>query len=308
MKISFIVCTRNRVASLLQTLDSVVRAIEAAPEAEAEIIVVDNGSEDGTDAALKRWSASVSIDRRDVLLLTQARPGVAGSRNAAIARASGDIIAFIDDDCVVSDQYLRDLIAHYAGDTESVIRGGRVELGSTQDIDFTTKTEALASRLTYPAHPGGFVHGCNMTCSRAVIERIGGFDAAFGPGATFRAAEDTDFIYRGWAAGVAVEYVPDMSVKHFHGRRDPRTIDRLHWNYQFGNGALYAKHIGRSPWLIKHLYWSARNAARELVGGPRFDAQLGLTWRAIVTANLSGVLAFAWHSARTLLTRAPARA
>lgn len=308
MKISIIVCTRDRVASLLETLDSVVRAIGAAPEAEAEIIVVDNGSRDGTDTALKRWSASVSSDRFDVLLLAQSRPGVAGSRNAAIARSSGDVIAFIDDDCVVSVPYLRDLMAHYAGDTESVIRGGRVELGSLQDIDFTTKTEARASRLIHPVHPGGFVHGCNMTCSRAVIERIGGFDAAFGPGAAFRAAEDTDFIYRGWAAGMAVEYVPDMSVKHFHGRRDPRTIDRLHWNYQFGNGALYAKHIGRSPWLIKHLYWSARHAARELVGGPCFDARLGLTWRAIVTANLSGVLAFGWHTARTLLTRSPVRA
>jgi len=148
MKVSFIVCTRNRVASLLETLGSMTRAIEAAPGAEAEIIVVDNGSRDGTDTALKRWSASVSTDRFDVLLLAQSRPGVAGSRNAAIARSSGDIIAFIDDDCVVSDQYLRDLIAHYAGDTESVIRGGRVELGSPQDIDFTTKTEARASRLT----------------------------------------------------------------------------------------------------------------------------------------------------------------
>ncbi|MGH1573530.1 glycosyltransferase family 2 protein [Methylobacterium sp. P31] len=155
--------------------------------------------------------------------------------------------------------------------------------------------------MAHPVHPGGYIHGCNMTCSRAVIDQIGGFDATFGAGAAFRAGEDTDFIYRGWAAGIPVEYVPDMSVKHFHGRRDVRSVMRLHWNYQFGNGALYAKHVGRRPSLLKHLYWAARNAGREMLGGQRFDEEIGLTWRSMFVANLCGFLAYSYQSIQAAL-------
>lgn len=305
MKVSFIVCTRDRVTSLMHTLDSVAIAIGAVPGVESEVIVVDNGSRDTTRSAVQAWSDAVPPGAFAVVLLHNPARGVAASRNVALARSSGAIIAFIDDDCVVSPTYLRDLLAHYDGGPEIIIRGGRVELGTEQDLDFTTKTEDRASRLAHPTHPGGFVHGCNLTCSRAVIDRIGGFDVAFGPGAMFRAAEDTDFVYRGWTAGVAIEYVPDMSVRHFHGRRDSGTITRLHWNYQFGNGALYAKHIGRRPRLIRHLYWSARNAGRELFGGPRFDESLGLTWRSMVGANLGGFLAFSWRIGQARLRRGP---
>jgi glycosyltransferase involved in cell wall biosynthesis len=301
MKVTFVVCTRDRARTILQALNSILRAIESAPNVVCEIIVVDNGSKDLTGILLKEWEQSAAQTNCDVKLISHCIPGLAGSRNMGLAESSGDIIVFTDDDCVISENYLIDLAAHYASGTELVIRGGRVELGSPEDFNFTTKTDDHASRLTYPVHPGGFVHGCNMTCNRAVIDQIGGFDVAFGAGALFRAAEDTDFIYRCWIAGIPVEYVPDMSVQHFHGRREASTIRRLHWDYHFGNGALYAKHIARKPSLYKHLYWAARSAIQELFGGPRFDESLGLSWRSIVAANVSGFLVFYCKMAQEFL-------
>ncbi|TIP38564.1 MAG: glycosyltransferase family 2 protein, partial [Mesorhizobium sp.] len=99
-------------------------------------------------------------------------------------------------------------------------------------------------------------------------------------------------LVRAMLAGMAVEYVPDMTIFHHHGRRDRMAIDRLHRDYHFGNGALLLKHFRRAPWLLRHFYWAARAAMRELVGGPRFDQELKLSHWPIVLMNLAGAARF----------------
>jgi len=131
-----------------------------------------------------------------------------------------------------------------------------------------------------------------MTMHRDVAARIGPFDERFGAGGALRSAEDTDYLVRAMLAGMAVEYVPDMTIFHHHGRRDRMAIDRLHRDYHFGNGALCLKHLRRAPWLLRHFYWAVRAAMRELVGGPRFDQDLKLSHWPIVLMNLAGAAKF----------------
>jgi hypothetical protein len=90
-----------------------------------------------------------------------------------------------------------------------------------------------------------------------------------------------------------VEYVPDMTIFHHHGRRDRVAIDRLHRDYHFGNGALCLKHLRRAPWLLRHFYWAVRSAMREFAGGPRFEQELRLSHWPIVLMNLAGAAKFA---------------
>ncbi|TGP20374.1 MULTISPECIES: glycosyltransferase [unclassified Mesorhizobium] len=289
-QVSFIVCTRDRIAVLKTCIASIRAACLAHPAFAAELVVVDNGSRDGTAEYLSRIAAASDIA---LTAISEPRPGLAAARNAGLARARGRVLVFIDDDCRLERNYLVDLERHYASGEKWLIRGGRVEIGDARDLPFTIKRCEKRERLTPSVHPGGFVLGCNMTMHRDVAARIGLFDERFGAGGALRSAEDTDYLVRAMLAGIAVEYVPDMTIFHHHGRRDGKAIGRLHRDYHFGNGALCLKHIRRAPWLLRHFYWAARAALRELAGGPKFDGDLKLSHWPIVLMNLAGAAKFA---------------
>jgi hypothetical protein len=67
--------------------------------------------------------------------------------------------------------------------------------------------------------------------------------------------------------GVSIEYVPDMAVFHYHGRKSRAEAQRLFRNYMTGVGALYAKHFVRHPNLCRPLWWDIKNAVREVFKG-----------------------------------------
>ncbi|RUW67241.1 MULTISPECIES: glycosyltransferase [unclassified Mesorhizobium] len=298
-EVSFVVCTRDRVDVLEACIASIQAACLAYPAFPAELVVVDNGSRDGTP---ERLASIAEKSQVPITALSEPRPGLAAARNAGLARARGRVLVFVDDDCKLERTYLRDLQRHYASGEKWLIRGGRVELGDARDLPFTIKRCEQRQRLTPAVHPGGFVLGCNMTMHRDVAARIGPFDERFGAGGALRSAEDTDYLVRAMLLGMPVEYVPDMTIFHHHGRRDRKAIDRLHRDYHFGNGALCLKHIRRAPWLLRHFYWAVRAALRELVGGPRFDPELRLSHWPVVAMNLAGAAKFAL----LVITRRPA--
>ncbi|CDX22352.1 Family 2 glycosyl transferase [Mesorhizobium plurifarium] len=298
--VSFIVCTRDRLAVLEACIDSIRVACRAHRAFAAELVVVDNGSRDGTASYLSATAAKSDIA---LTAICEPRHGLAAARNAGLARARGQVLVFVDDDCRLDGNYLVDLERHYASGEKWLIRGGRVEIGDARDLPFTIKRCDKREVLTPAVHPGGFVLGCNMTMHREVAALIGPFDERFGAGGALRSAEDTDYLVRAMLAGMAVEYVPDMTIFHHHGRRDREAIDRLHRDYHFGNGALCLKHLRRAPWLLRHFYWAARAALRELAGGPRFDGDLSLSHWPIVLMNLAGAAKFAF----LVLARHPPR-
>ncbi|TGV13546.1 glycosyltransferase [Mesorhizobium sp. M8A.F.Ca.ET.173.01.1.1] len=288
--VSFIICTRNRVAVLEACIRSVQSACRAHAGFAAELVVVDNGSVDRT---AERLAGIAEISDIPFTAVREPRPGLAAARNAGVARARGRVLVFVDDDCEIDGDYLRDLERHYASGEQWLIRGGCVELGDPRDLPFTIKRSRVRERLTPDVHPGGFVLGCNMVMHRDVAARIGHFDERFGAGGPLRSAEDTDYLVRAMLLGIPVEYVPDMTVFHHHGRRDRKSIEKLHRDYSFGNGALCLKHVRHAPWLLRHFYWATRGALRELAGGPRFDRELQLSHWPIVVMNLTGAARFA---------------
>lgn len=287
---SFIVCTRNRA----DALDTCIRSIEAACMSQAavtsELVVVDNAS---TDDTAQRLVGIAATSRIAITLVTEPRPGLAAARNAGVERSRGRILIFVDDDCEVDCRYLQDLERHYATGERRIIRGGRVELGSNSDLPFTIKRARARARFTPDVHPGGFILGCNMTMHREVALQVGLFDERLGAGSPLKSAEDTDYLVRAFQLGIPLEYVPDMTVLHHHGRDTREAIERLHRDYSLGNGALCMKHILKAPWLLRHFCWTMRSAYRELLGGPRFDPEVSLSHWPIVFMNLLGAAKFA---------------
>jgi GT2 family glycosyltransferase len=181
---------------------------------------------------------------------------------------------------------------HFAHDNGPVIRGGRVELGHSADLDFTTKHNLQSLQLRDIACVAGFILGCNMIFPRKIFAHIGYFDERFGAGGLFRAGEETDFICRAYLAGIPVEYVPDVVVYHCHGRRAPHEIRKLYFDYCIANGALYGKYCFSARRLLRHLYWDARATIFEILGGRTFNEEFGLTYRKTVAANLLGLISY----------------
>src|SRR2546428_3124653 len=112
---SVVIPSRNRRATLMALLERV-----GPQTAGAEIVVVDNGSTDGTREALARLEA----DGR-VRVVLEPTPGATRARNAGARAARGDLLAFVDDDALPADGWLAALLAPFAN-PHVAAAGGRL--------------------------------------------------------------------------------------------------------------------------------------------------------------------------------------
>jgi len=269
-KLSVIIATRNRAHAIGPCLQSVAAALANAAPLDAEIVVVDNGSSDNTAELIQSWARASGAT---VQFLTQPLPGKARALNRALRAARGQLLAFIDDDCRLTPLYVTQLLAHAAADIEPVVRGGRVELGDPTDLPLTIKTTPDRGqwhrRLNSARHHSivGLIHGCNMTMPRTIAEKLGPFDERFGPGSIMKSGDDTDYLFRAYLANFMLEYVPDMAVTHFHGRKTPAEGRVLQQKYLISNGGLMAKHGRKHLNLCRPFIWDCENAVQEMLAG-----------------------------------------
>jgi GT2 family glycosyltransferase len=287
--VSVIICTRDRPAHLMNSLGALRRACEGCLDLSVEVLVVENGSDEGS---MLDELAVAAIGPSNTRLCRLAAGNLSQARNFGMLNARGALLAFVDDDCLVDPQWLNDARQHWRALPPDFLAGGRVRLADSADLPFTIKDVDVAQKFTPDVHPGGFVQGCNFILPRGTAQRIGLFDPRFGAGARFRAGEDTDFIIRAHGLGIEVHYVPDMLVLHRHGRRSYDEILRLNCAYAYANGAILAKHLFNHRWLARHLLWTIRSTVRERKGGPSFDAATGLNWNAVTRAQLLGFANF----------------
>jgi glycosyltransferase involved in cell wall biosynthesis len=278
MKVSVIVATKNRAYALAPCLNSIGAALTKAKPLEAELIVVDNGSTDDTQTVLTAWA---SANPGYLVALREPRPGKSCALNRALQFARGELLAFLDDDCRAHPEYVNDLLRHDANDhDELVLRGGRIELGDQTDLPLTINTTPTRVRWSRASNSArhqaiwGKINGCNMAMRRGVIELIGGFDEDFGPGSKMGSGDDTEFMFRAYTAGVPIEYVPDMAVSHYHGRKNTEDGFKLWRSYAIGNGGIIVKFIFEHFNLSRPLWWDLKNAVTELrTGTNKFDPE-----------------------------------
>jgi cellulose synthase/poly-beta-1,6-N-acetylglucosamine synthase-like glycosyltransferase len=163
--VSVIVPVRNGEPTIAGCLDSILAT--DYPADRREIIVVDNGSSDGTAAVIRA---------RPVHYLHESRRGVSNARNRGIAESRGEILAFVDADCLVDPQWLAELVRVFEDPEVGAVAG------DLQHSPPTTAAERQAARLlgnwqrfafnSNPAYP----ITANAAYRRDVIDRIGPFD------------------------------------------------------------------------------------------------------------------------------------
>lgn len=252
MDVSIIIGTYNRCDSLAISVQSLIN-MHAPDGITWELIVVDNNSGDKTRELID----NLKLDSKaDIKYILEKRQGLSFARNRGIEESKGEIIAFIDDDCIVDHHWLTCLIHEFQSDPALSGIGGRVELYDERDKPVTIMTSTERRLFSSAGQLFSFMHGCNMAFKRNVFQETGRFDIRLGPGTKILAAEDADFIYSVYKGGFKMLYCPDLCVYHNHGRRLDIQVAALLKGYTIGRGALYCKHIfkGDSE-MLKMAYW-----------------------------------------------------
>jgi glycosyltransferase involved in cell wall biosynthesis len=191
-----------------QRRESVRRALEAlgrqtiAPS-EYEVIVVIDGSSDGTRELLAAWSGPVRVEA-----VWQPNAGRACARNAGIARATGELVVFLDDDMEpVPDFLAAHLGAHPPGARRAVVGPVPIpeEPGEAAIVAYRREgMHALLDRLGGPGYRLGFrdIYTGNLSVRRDVLDEVGAFDTMF----TVYGHEDYEIGLRLAKAGVDLAY------------------------------------------------------------------------------------------------------
>lgn len=252
--ISIVLSTYNRSDALRNCL-CWLNDCEVPSEASVELVVVDNNSVDDTRAVVEQFGR---VAKFNVVYVFESRQGVSFARNSGIAAASGDLLVFIDDDCLAAGDWLIEVKKTFDQDELLAGAGGRVELYDERDLPLTIRTSSERARAA-PSNLFSLVLGCNMCFRRSAIESVGLFDERFGVGTKLQSAEDSDYIYRGIKAGLKIDYVPEILVFHAHGRRTQDAVGKLAKGYVVGRGAFYAKNIlSGDRTMIMRAYWEFR--------------------------------------------------
>lgn len=272
---SILICTRNRASALAECLDHLSR-MQIGPATRWEVVVADNASTDATPAVIERFQARLPIRR-----VLEPRPGLSHARNAAIGHSTGRFILFTDDDCLVAPDWLETGIGLLRAEPHRII-GGRIALYDREALPLAVKDMPDREVLTDISRLIGFIHGANLIFARETLERIGLFDTRLGAGTKTKAAEDADFTYRAFIAGIPVQYEPALFVRHDHRRKGLDVWYRQMGDYYQGVGAMVAKYLltgDTTP--LKMAYWDFRSAV-GMVRRNRHD------WRRLV-ANLKKI-------------------
>jgi len=254
--VSVIVCTYNRCEKLERSLRAIASSMARCNFA-TEIVVVDNNSRDATETVVRDFARGCPVPLRYVVERSQ---GLSYARNCGIREAKGDIVAFTDDDCIVDPDWVAVVAREFAASPDVMVVGGRVDLYTPEDRPITIRP--IDERVRYSSTTQIYAHiiGCNMAFRRVLVDRIGWFDPALG-GTRGVTADDIDFIYRAMRSGAGVVFVPDLRVRHDHGRRTDAQVRALQRGYFRGRGAFFGKHVLRDRDILKHFYWEMRSVA-----------------------------------------------
>lgn len=207
--VSILICTKNRVGALRETLESISRAHVPAGW-RVETVVVDNGSTDGTPVFVRSFTFPWGKARLEV----EQQRGVASARTRALKEARGEVLLWTDDDVRVPRDWIERMAAPILDGSSDVLAGG-VILAPGRERPWMgpcMRAWLASSEALHPSRPGRVI-GANMAFHRRVLACVDRFDPSLGPGA-LGMGEETLFSYQLIEKGFRIDPAFGVQVQH----------------------------------------------------------------------------------------------
>ncbi len=196
--IAVVVSTRDRAARLAALLASL--GAQTVARDRFEVVIVDDGSRDGTAAVLERAGACAELPLKVLTSRTSGRQGA--GRNRGWRATDARVIAFTDDDCEATPEWLEE------GLRTARAHPGAIVQGRTVPHPGELHRQGPFSRTMDVSSLGPYYQTCNVLYPRELLERLEGFDERLPPG------EDADLAWRAFADGARAVFAPDAVVFH----------------------------------------------------------------------------------------------
>ena len=247
--ISVVVCSYNGERTIRDCFEGLLKL----EYPNFEVIVVDDGSTDATAAITREYGFR--------LISTENR-GLSNARNTGLEAATGEIVAYLDDDAYPDPHWLTYLAATFLSTTHAGVGGPNIEPPGDGPI-----ADCVANAPGNPAHvlisdqEAEHIPGCNMAFRKACLEAIGGFDAQFRT-----AGDDVDVCWRLRQRGWTLGFSPAAMVWHHR-----RNSVRAYWRQQRGYGR--AEGLLERKWPEKYnvegqVTWAGRIYGKGLAQAP----------------------------------------
>lgn len=218
VRLSVVICTRNRANLLDRTLTSLA---EQSASSVLEVVVVDNGSADETPQILAAWCASGTLQLKVAI---EPRKGYyALARNAGLAHVIGPVVAFVDDDVTIPSQWAASIIQVFDSMPKVDGLAGPVdgewecvpppwlnrEMLFAVSVGHFGPAPRWLTRKEYPI-------GANMAFRTHVLREAGGFDSRLGRvGEESFYYDEVELVDRLRALGKQIYYDPAVQLVHF---------------------------------------------------------------------------------------------
>ncbi len=220
---SIVVPTYNRPFFLRLCLSAMARL--NYPTNRFEIIVVDDGGKADLTPIIQNLKK-----RLNLRLIRQSNGGPASARNLGAEHANGDFLAFTDDDCAPTQDWLRCLASSLESNPKAAVCGKTLN-SCVENIFSTTNqliSDYLIGRFNRNPKNASFAFGNNLAISRNLYHHMGGFNKDFTTG------EDREFCYRLRKMSLQLIYEPQAVVLHAHDLT-LKTLFQQHYAYGVGS-------------------------------------------------------------------------
>jgi glycosyltransferase involved in cell wall biosynthesis len=267
--LSIAICTKDRPALIERCLRS-LQSVVANHSSAIEILIIDNApSDDSTKTLVETFT--------NVRYVCEPLAGLDVARNCALREATGDYIAYLDDDVVVDRGWLMGFYEAWAEHPQAAAFTGLIlpyELATEAQVLFEQAGgfrrgfdkiyygQTLPGNSLYPCGAGIFGAGCNMAYRREILIALGGFDVALDTGKPLPGGGDLDMFYHIIRSGNALIYEPRYLVFHQH-RQTLEQLQRQYWSWGLGLMAFISKslhsdrplrklHLRLIAWWVKY--------------------------------------------------------
>jgi GT2 family glycosyltransferase len=251
LSVSVVLITYNRAGDL----ERCIAALFAQTHRPLEIVVVDDCSPDATPQVLLDLAQRAPPDVTFKVERHAGNAGIGQARNTGIRAGTGEIVAFIDDDCVADPGWVAGLVACFAEPAVAIAGGAIVE---PPDRTWAQRAAEGINFLGTRAGEIPAVNGCNMAFRAGFLA-----EHPFDPSVRY-GADELDLCFAAARHGRKVWFTPDARVTHYH-RRTVRAF--LSQQFKRGRGSVWVRRKHgrglwpRKNWVIVALVLSAVAAA-----------------------------------------------